>query len=112
MGLDRDERKEIERYIKLFLTKVHPVDKNLLEHVATIQIATTSKKKTKCPSNPLLCKTPNSITMLNLPREIAKFNHIRFMWGLGGGGEGYIPILKKKSFITFVTTFLLMHLML
>ena len=41
MGMDGDEPKEIERYIKLFLAKVHLVDKNLLEHAATIQTATT-----------------------------------------------------------------------
>ena len=45
MGPYGDEPKEIERYIKLFVTKVHKVDQNLLEHTATIQIATTSKKK-------------------------------------------------------------------
>ena len=33
--------------------------------------------------------------MLNLPGEVAKFDHLRFLWELGGGGEGYIPILKK-----------------
>ena len=68
MGPDGHEPKEIERYIKLFLTKVHKVDKDLLEHAATIEIAAdTSKKKKKRQSNPLLCKTPNFITMLNLP---------------------------------------------
>ena len=45
MGPDGHEPKEIERYIKLFLTKVHQVDKELLEHAATIEIASTSKKK-------------------------------------------------------------------
>ena len=36
MGPDGDEPKEIERYIKLSLTKVHLVNKNLLKHAATI----------------------------------------------------------------------------
>ena len=95
MGPDGHEPKETERYIKLFLTKVHHVDKNLLDHDATIEISDTSTNKNKRPSDPLLCKTPNFITMLNFPKEIAKFNHLRYIWGLGGGGEGYIPILKK-----------------
>ena len=99
MGPDGHEPKEIERYIKLFLTKVHKVDKDLLEHVAKIELAAdTSKKKNKRPSDPLLCKTPNFITMLNLPGEVTRFNHLRYMWGLGGSGEGYIPILKKYIF--------------
>ena len=33
--------------------------------------------------------------MLNLPYEVAKFDHLCFMWELGGGGDGYIPLLKK-----------------
>ena len=50
MGPDGDEPKEIEWYIKLFLTKVHKVDKDLLEHAATIEIAAdTSTKKKKTP---------------------------------------------------------------
>ena len=95
MGPDGNEPDEIERYIKLFLTKVHWVDKNLLEHAASIKITTNSKKKQKAPRHPILCKTSNFITMLNLPGGIAKFNHLRYLWGLGGSGEGYIPILKK-----------------
>ena len=95
MGPDGHEPKVIERYIKLFLTKVHKVDKNLFDHAATIEISNISKNKNKHPSDPLLCKIPNFITMLNLPEEIAKFNHLRYMWGLSGGGEGHIPILKK-----------------
>ena len=34
--------------------------------------------------------------MLNIPDEIKRFNHLKFMWGLGGMGEGYIPIIKKE----------------
>ena len=78
MRPDGNEPDEIEKYIKLFLTKVNLVDKNLLAHVASIHIPTNSKKKQKYPRHLLLCKTPNFITMLNLPGEITKFNHLRF----------------------------------
>ena len=59
MGLDGNEPDEIERYIKLFLTKIRLVDKNLLKHTASIHITTNSKKKQKGPRQPILCKTPN-----------------------------------------------------
>ena len=78
MGPDGNEPQEIDRYVKLFLTKVHLVDKKLLDYVARIPVSKKSQKKTKRPSDPLLCKTPNFITMLNLAKEVAKFDHLRF----------------------------------
>ena len=36
--------------------------------------------------------------MLNIPDEIKRFNHLRFMWELGGMGEGYIPLIKKEIY--------------
>ena len=44
----------------------------------------------------ILYKKSNLLTMLNIPDEIKRFNHLKFMWGLGGMGEGYIPIIKKE----------------
>ena len=95
VGPDGNEPDEIQRYITLFLTKVHLVDKNLPKHAANIPIPINSKKKQKGPRQPILCKTHNFITMLNFPREISKFNHLRYMWESVGGGGGYIPILKN-----------------
>ena len=46
-------------------------------------------------------KKPNFSTILNIPDEIKRFNHLQFMLELGGMGEGYIPLIKKKS-MTYV----------
>ena len=43
-------------------------------------------------------KNPNFLTMLNIPDEIKRFNHLRSMWELGGMGEGYIPLIKKEIY--------------
>ena len=45
MGPEGNEPNKIQRYIKLFLTKVHLVDKKLLEYVANIPVGPKSKKK-------------------------------------------------------------------
>ena len=46
----------------------------------------------------MLSKKLNFLTMLNIPDEIKRFNHLRFMWELGGMGEGYIPLIKKEIY--------------
>ena len=60
----------IERYINLFLSKVHHVDTNLIE--------TQGKVK------PMLASRMNFLTMLNIPRDIKRLNHLRYLWELGG----------------------------
>ena len=46
----------------------------------------------------MLSKKSNFLTMLNIPDEIKRFNHLQFMWELGGMGEGYIPLIKKEIY--------------
>ena len=46
----------------------------------------------------MLSKKLNFLTMLNIPDEIKRFNHLQFMWELGEMGEGYIPIIKKEIY--------------
>ena len=60
----------IERYINLFLSKVHHVDTDL--------IGTKDKVK------PMLASRMNFLTMLNIPRDIKRFNHLGYLWELGG----------------------------
>ena len=60
----------IERYIDLFLSKVHHVDTNL----------NGNQDKVK----PMLASRMNFLTMLNIPRDIKRFNHLRYLWELGG----------------------------
>ena len=60
----------IERNINLFLSKVHHVDTDL--------IGTKDKVK------PMLASRMNFLTMLNIPRDIKRLNHLRYLWELGG----------------------------
>ena len=46
----------------------------------------------------MLSKKLNILTMLNIPDEIKRFNHLRIMWELGGMAEGYIPLIKKEIY--------------
>ena len=81
MGPSGDDPDPIKRYTKLFLTKAHKLDIFL------------------CPSSlkqkGTLCRQPNYLTLLNLPEDVRCFGHLRFLWELGGMGEGFIPRIKK-----------------
>ena len=98
MGPEGDQPEEIGRYIKLFLTKVHLVDMQLIAHVQNNLSSEDSINPKKNKKNPVLSKKLNFLTMLNIPDEIKRFNHLRFMWELGGMGEGYIPLIKKEIY--------------
>jgi len=82
MGPSGDKADPIERYSKIFLTKAHELDIFL----------TPSSSKHKGT----LCRQPNYLSILNLAGEVRRFGHLRFLWELGGGGEGYIKRIKTK----------------
>ena len=82
MGPSGDKADPIERYSKIFLTKAHELDIFL----------TPSSSKHKGT----LCRQPNYLSILNLAGEVRRFGHLRFLWELGGGGEGYIKRIKYK----------------
>ena len=82
MGPSGDKADPIERYSKIFLTKAHELDIFL----------TPSSSKHKGT----LCRQPNYLSILNLAGEVRRFGHLRFLWELGGGGEGYIKRIKRK----------------
>ena len=81
MGDDGHDHNAIDRYIKLFLAKVHHVDCDLTESEEN--------------RSHILSKKLNFLTMLNIPNDIKRFGHFRLQWELSGIGEGYIPLLKR-----------------
>ena len=64
----------IDRYIKLFLAKVHHIDCDLTE-------AEDNRSH-------ILSKKLNFLTMLNIPNDIKRFDHFRLQWELSAMGEG------------------------
>ena len=67
---DGEQYQIIERYINLFLSKVHHVDTDLIGKQDSVK--------------PMLASRMNFLTMLNIPRDIKRFNHLRYLWELGG----------------------------
>ena len=68
----------------------------LIAHVQNNLSPENSSKDFK--NKTVLSKKSNFLTMLNIPDEIKRFNHLQFMWELGGMGEGYIPIIKQEIY--------------
>ena len=79
MGSCGHQADPVERYTKLFLTKIHHYDN-----------ACMSKK-----AEGILLRKTNYLTLLNLSENINRYGHLRFLWELGGMGEGFIPRLKR-----------------
>jgi hypothetical protein len=75
---------EVDRHIKLFLSKFHNFD-----------VAMTAKKSTD-KRKPAWLSSYNFICLTNLPSMIRKYGPIRNLWEGGGQGEKILQLIKPR----------------